>query len=320
MQGELSRDGDTPLADASECPLGCGPLRRAGSVRDNRFGLPHRVEIGWCDLCGLGVSLGVPDDDELASLYKQTYTPEFGASAEAELERRVPRTGAAARLWHRVNGSVSLTDRVHTGPVLDVGCNTGEAMVAWRERGLETVGVEPNPRAAALARARGLAVIESPIEEAELPRAYFASIVCSQLLEHVRDPLGVLERLRPALRPDGLLYVVVPNAESVWRRVFGDDWVHWHVPFHLRHFTRTSLGLQLMQVGLSVRRLDTVTPGEWLLLSIQARRNAKHGVYRLRHFSGRYATRLALAPAGRIVDLLGRGDALVAEAAPARGR
>jgi SAM-dependent methyltransferase len=320
MQGELPAAGRPPLTDTSEwCPLGCGPLSKAGILRDNRFALPHRVAIGWCEKCGLGVTLGSPSDDELGSLYEASYTPKLGAGSGAEQHRRVPRTGTAARLWHRVNGSLPLTDRALAGPVLDVGCNTGEGMVALRARGLEVVGVEPNPRAAALARSRGFEVIEDPVEHAELPTAHFGTILCSQVLEHVRDPLAVLERLAPSLRADGAVYVVVPNADSLWRHVFGADWVHWHVPFHLHHFTRASLELLLAQAGLTIRRLDTVTPGEWLLMSIQARRNARRDVYRLPHFSGRYASRLALAPVARLVDRLGQGDAFVAEAVPASG-
>ncbi len=320
MQGELPAAGRPPLTDTPEsCPLGCGPLSTAGILRDNRFALPHRVSIGWCETCGLGVTLGAPGDDELGSLYEMTYTPESATGSGGEPRRRVPRTGAAARLWHRINGSLPLTDRALIGPVLDVGCNTGEGMVALRGRGFEVVGVEPNPRAAGLARSRGFDVIEDPIEQAELPRALFGTILCSQVLEHVRDPLAVLECLAPCLRADGAVYVVVPNADSLWRQVFGADWVHWHVPFHLHHFTRASLELLLAQAGLRLRRLETVTPGEWLLMSIEARLNARRDVYRLRDFSGRYARRLALAPVARVVDRLGRGDAFVAEAVSASG-
>ena len=317
MLGERPADGRSPLDTPAWCPLGCGPLSTSGIFRDNRFALPHRVSIAWCETCGLGVTLGAPDDDELGSLYETSYTPDLSTGAMPR--RRVPRTGAAARVWHRMNGSLPLTDRPLAGPVLDVGCNTGEGMVALRARGLEVVGVEPNPRAAALARSRGFDVIEDSVEHAELPTAHFGTILCSQVLEHVRDPLAVLERLAPSLRADGAVYVVVPNADSLWRHVFGADWLHWHVPFHLHHFTRTSLELLLARAGLRIRRLETVTPGEWLLLSIQARRNARRGVYRLRDFSGRFASRLALAPVGRLVDRFGRGDAFVAEAVPASG-
>jgi SAM-dependent methyltransferase len=286
------------------CPLGCGPLiRDETELRDNRMGLPHTVHIGWCAVCGLGVTLDAPDD--LEALYAGHYLGEEG---------RVPRTSRLARAWHLVNGSLPLTDMVREGPVLDVGSNTGEALVALRGRGLEVTGLEPNPRTAEIARGYGLDVISAPIEEAELPAGRFASVLLSQVLEHVRDPHAVLRRVRPALAKGGTVYIVVPNAASVWRRVFGPDWVHWHVPFHLFHFTEEALRKLCAQSGFELVETRNVTPGEWLLMSLAARRNARRGRYVLELFPGRYGRRLLVAPAGRIADALHRGDAIVAQA------
>ena len=51
------------MAVETICPLGCGPLVPDGtSYRDNRMGLPHTVHIGWCPVCGLGVTLDAPED------------------------------------------------------------------------------------------------------------------------------------------------------------------------------------------------------------------------------------------------------------------
>lgn len=289
------------------CPLGCGPLASGGPIlRDNRFGLAGTSRVGWCDSCGLGVTLDPPGRGELAQLYESVYV-EDGAAG------RAPRTGALARLWHRVNGSLPLTDRDLRPPVLDIGSHTGETLEALRERGLEAVGIEPNPTAAAIARAAGLDVIEEEVEAAELPRDHFGSVLLSQVLEHVEDPDRVLRIARDAVRPDGVVHVIVPNSRSVWRTVFGSDWVHWHVPFHLYHHTERSLALLCSRNGLRIARTANVTPGEWLLMSLEARRNAHRGVYRLEPFSGRYGRRALLAPLGRLFDALHRGDAIVAE-------
>jgi SAM-dependent methyltransferase len=297
--------GDEPDA---LCPLDCGPLTSDGTIlRDNRFGLPHTIRIGWCRLCGLGVTLDPPSRAELSRLYEQTY-------AASETSGRVPRTGGLATAWHRLNGSLPLTDRPLAPPVLDVGANTGESLLALRERGIEAIGLEPNPNAVAIARAAGLEMIDASIEDADLPRERFGSVLLSQVLEHVDDPVPVLRAVREALRPDGVVYIVVPNARSFWRSVFGADWVHWHVPFHLYHHTERSLTLLLAQNGLRVRSLRNVTPGEWLLMSLEARRNARRGRYALEPFEGRYGRRLLLAPFGRLFDALHRGDAIVAEA------
>ena len=302
----MGDSADAPLEPS--CPLGCGPLFSDRTIlRDNRFGLPHTVRVGWCRSCGLGVTLDPPTRDELSELYRDSYADEGTAG-------QVPRTGAVARIWHTINGSLPLTDRDLQPPVLDVGANTGETLLALRARGIEAAGLEPNPKAVAIARAAGLDMMEAPIEGAQLPHGYFKSILLSQVLEHVDDPAAVLEIVRSALHPDGVVYIVVPNTRSVWRRIFGRDWVHWHVPFHLYHHTERSLARLCAQHGLRVRRVSNVTPGEWLLMSLEARRNARAGHYRLESFSKRYGRRALIAPLGRLFDVVHRGDAIVAEA------
>jgi SAM-dependent methyltransferase len=292
---------------ATLCPLGCTELRvDPERLRDNRFGLPYEVRIAWCGGCGLGVTLDAPPRSELDDLYERAY-PQEGL---------VPRAGRAARVWHVLNGSLPLADRVRSGPVLDIGCNTGELLAALRRRGLDVVGLEPNGQAAGVARRRGLEVIAEPIEDAELPTERFASVLLSQVLEHVEEPRLVLQKVRATLRPDGVAHVVVPNAGSAWRRLFGPQWAHWHVPFHLYHHTERSLRLLCAQSGLTVRRIASVTPGEYVLLSLAAWRNSRRGRYEVEPFTGRYGRRLLVAPPARLLDALGRGDALYAEAVP----
>jgi SAM-dependent methyltransferase len=269
------------------------------------MGLPHEVRLAWCPVCGLGVTLDPPFTEELEKLYQRHYDGTEG--------QRIPRTSRLARAWHLVNGSLPLTDMVTVGPVLDIGSNTGETLVVLRDRGLEVVGLEPNPEAAAVARSYGLNIIEQPIEEAELPPGRFASVLLSQVLEHVESPHSVLRKVHRAVREDGTVYVIVPNAGSVWRTVFGAHWVHWHVPFHLYHFTQRALAKLAGQCGFEVARWRTVTPGEWLLMSTAAWRNARRNRYELERFSGGYARRILVAPAGRVGDLMRRGDAIVAE-------
>jgi SAM-dependent methyltransferase len=312
----VRRNDAAPRGDAvgGVCPLGCASLEWDGQIlRDNRLGLPHTIRIAWCSTCGLGVTTDPPDDAELERLYLERYTGN-GTQDAIDVRARAPRASRLARIWHRVNGSLPLSDLEIDDPVLDVGCNTGETVLVLRDRGLEAVGLEPNPRAAAVARAHGLPIIEQSIERADLPEAHYGSILLSQVLEHTRDPGLVLNTARHALRPAGTLYVIVPNAQSTWRRVFGRDWVHWHVPFHLFHFTPVSLRKLLTQCRFEVLRIGSVTPGEWLLMSFAARRNARRGIFELEDFAGRYGRRLLVAPLGRLFDALGRGDALFAEA------
>lgn len=51
------------------------------------------------------------------------------------------------------------------------------------------------------------------------PSLPFDAIECGFVLEHVNDPGVILQRYAPALAPGGTLYVAVPNARSLHRRL-----------------------------------------------------------------------------------------------------
>src|SRR5262249_53233679 len=89
-----------------------------------------------------------------------------------------------------------------------------------------------------------------------------------------------------------------------------------HVPFHLYHHTERSLRKLLGQSGFGIRRLETVTPGEFVLLSLDAWRNARRDRYELEPFEGRYPERILVAPPARLLDALWRGHALYGDATP----
>lgn len=51
------------------------------------------------------------------------------------------------------------------------------------------------------------------------PNTFFDTIVMSGILEHVNDPILILKSYKKWLKKDGYILVVVPNAESLHRRV-----------------------------------------------------------------------------------------------------
>ncbi len=106
------------------------------------------------------------------------------------------------------------------GRVLEMGYGTGIITGALLERGVNVEVVEGSAILRDEARAchPGLTVHLSLFEEFT-PTGEYDAVLCLHVLEHVADPLVLLRRVRSWLKPDGTLVVVVPNAESVHRRL-----------------------------------------------------------------------------------------------------
>lgn len=139
--------------------------------------------------------------------------------------------------------------RPSRGRLLDVGCNMGMLLRLARERGWEAVGAEPSPALHRIATEKlGLEVHNCFVQD--LPasvRGSFDVIALSDVFEHVPDPRDLLRSVRPLLKPDGLLYVKVPNAR--WNllkqrlgEVLGGTPTHvWDSYEHVVHYTDRTL-------------------------------------------------------------------------------
>jgi 2-polyprenyl-3-methyl-5-hydroxy-6-metoxy-1,4-benzoquinol methylase len=99
--------------------------------------------------------------------------------------------------------------------VLDIGCATGVLMQQLRIRGKEVVGIELDPKAAALAVASGSDVRVGDIEKTPIVdligERRFDCIVMADILEHTRNPGSVLRNVARALEPGGFVVISVPN-------------------------------------------------------------------------------------------------------------
>jgi 2-polyprenyl-3-methyl-5-hydroxy-6-metoxy-1,4-benzoquinol methylase len=164
------------------------------------------------------------------------------------------------------------------GKLLDVGCGKGDLMTWYQNRGWETTGIEPSLKAAGIAEARGLKIVEAPIEEAHLLDNYFDAVTMVQVLEHLKDPKSVLNKLHRALRPGGLLVAGVPNFLCFDRRIIGNAWIPLEVPRHLYHFTPKSLQNLFKSVGFSIIEIRQKTIYKITLSQINQIRRLKPGL------------------------------------------
>lgn len=136
---------------------------------------------------------------------------------------------------------------------LDAGCGVGHSLRAGLERGLVAQGVEVDPAAVRIARGAGLAVATTGDL---VPPGPYHLLSFWETLEHIAEPLDVLNQYVPLLAEDGLVAITVPNLASPAARMMREScsWVHggYNTPGHVNLFHLAALRRLLARAGLSV--------------------------------------------------------------------
>ncbi len=152
-----------------------------------------------------------------------------------------------------------------SGNLLDVGCATGLFMLKAKQAGFNVCGVDVSEYAVKIAKKRfNKGVIKSSIERVTFPKQKFDVVVMFDLIEHLKDPRKVLERIRIFMKDDGILVINTGDADSFTRRLQGKDWHYFIPPQHFFYFSRKTLDRLLKESGFQVKKIER--KGKWLTL------------------------------------------------------
>jgi SAM-dependent methyltransferase len=137
------------------------------------------------------------------------------------------------------------------GRLLDVGCGNGDFLLFAQRAGWEAIGVEPDPKAVEVARARGLTVHLGTLETLHEAPESFQGITMNHVIEHVHHPRATLEHCYRLLKRGGWLWIETPNLDAQGHARYGENWIGLDTPRHLVVFTDRSLLRLLEEVGFA---------------------------------------------------------------------
>lgn len=146
------------------------------------------------------------------------------------------------------------------GRILDVGCGTGNFLLAASIAGYSVSGIELDTDAAALAlrfcpRAR---IFPVPLESFRVryPNETFDIVSFFEVLEHQADPAAFLSEVRACLRPRGFIVLSVPNRDRWQTATDALD----YPPNHFLRWNPKSLSTALRAHGFSVMSVKRQKP------------------------------------------------------------
>ncbi|MDR0228230.1 MAG: class I SAM-dependent methyltransferase [Flavobacteriaceae bacterium] len=138
----------------------------------------------------------------------------------------------------------------HKGKLLDIGCGTGEFLLAAKNSGWEVVGFEPNNKASQLAKTKNLFLVDSTNQ---IEKESLDAITMWHVLEHVPNLEEQIIELHRLLKPGGALIIAVPNFRSYDASYYGAHWAAYDVPRHLWHFSQHSIERLFTPFGFDLK-------------------------------------------------------------------
>ncbi len=149
--------------------------------------------------------------------------------------------------------------------ILDVGCAAGGmARELKKTRRVFVAGIENHPDAAHRARQILDDVVEGDIEQLDLPYEdhSFDCVIFADVLEHLVNPLAVLEKVRRVLKPGGTVVASLPNVQyfGVLHQLAEGRWTYEKEGIldetHLRFFTFREIEKLFSRAGFEITGVE----------------------------------------------------------------
>jgi ubiquinone/menaquinone biosynthesis C-methylase UbiE len=142
--------------------------------------------------------------------------------------------------------------QIHEGNFLDIGTGTGLMLDCARDTGFLPWGIEfsgfSSKRAAQNHPSR---VICGTLNATRFKDQFFNVITMTDVLEHLFDPVNLLQELNRILSKSGILCITTPDTNSITKKILGANWFQYKRE-HLLYYNRKSIEYLLTNSGFKL--------------------------------------------------------------------
>ncbi|SRR6266508_1223588 len=268
--GFNARAPEIAVESVPRCPV-CGERTR----RHFACGYDYELETcrnEWhfwqCNACGVVWLDPRPAVDTLGIIYP----PHYYAYAMSDTLSPLALKGKEILDQFKFNAVLAHAGSMPTS-FLDIGCGDGRYLNLFAKRGVpkeRIYGLELSEDAVRRLREQGFQTYSQRVEDCtEIPTASIDLATMFHVIEHVADPLRVVQRVAEWLAPGGVLAVETPNVDSWDASLFkGRWWGGYHIPRHWTLFHADSLSRLFREAGLDVLHVSYQTGHSFWMYSL----------------------------------------------------
>lgn len=160
----------------------------------------------------------------------------------------------------RIESEQMYLGNIKPGNLLEIGCGDGTRLLKLAALGWSVEGQEVDPVSANIASRTGIRIHLGSIEELGLPDSSYDAIVMNHVIEHVHEPVRLLNECRRLLKKDGILVSVTPNTNSWGHKIFKSNWRGLEPPRHIMLHCPSSLHHIAHNAGFRNSIIYTASP------------------------------------------------------------
>ncbi|MDD5578650.1 MAG: class I SAM-dependent methyltransferase [Methylobacter sp.] len=229
---------------------------------DRLFGVSGQWNLRKCDnpVCGSTWLDPMPLECDLPIAYRSYYTHGSDNLAVRSKRQIITRNFVhwLEQAWlaliflssERKKMDHMYLERFSPGRLLEVGCGNGTRLIKMQKLDWEVEGQDVDIRAVESARLTyGLTTHLGDLAQLRLPAESYHAIIMNHVIEHVYDPIVLLQECLRLLKPGGVVVIVTPNPNSFGHSSFKEAWRGLEVPRHLHLFTAHGLSQLAMKAG-----------------------------------------------------------------------
>ncbi len=222
-----------------------------------------------CDHCGFNHTIPIPTEAELEKIYKDEYYTN-------EKPLYIERMQEDKEWW-----DLAYNDRYETfelnlpekrRKILDVGSGPGYFLNSGIQRGWDVTGIEPSLQAFEYStKELGLTILNFYLNDSTKDQiGRYDVIHMSEVLEHIPDPLKLIQIVFEKLTSGGLICIVVPNDYNPFQLSLEkfNGFEPWWVapPHHINYFSFNSIRNLLSRTGFKIIQKESTFPIDLFLL------------------------------------------------------
>ena len=121
--------------------------------------------------------------------------------------------------------------------LMDVGCSSGTFLNTAKQLNFQTYGVEPSAKAAATAMQHGHNVVVGELNPEQYVAHSFDAITLFEVIEHLPNPLQLLQAMRRILKLNGIIMLSTGNAQSLTVKYLQERWDYFSIDAHGGHIS-----------------------------------------------------------------------------------